>query len=496
MSGSPKRVSSVTQVSDHAQVPYSVPPRPAGNNGGDDGSTSRKSSSSSTSKGHSRSVSVGSSGAGPSESRHKRDGSTGAENTASTGTRTPVSAQNREVHQLALKVMRLTKPRMHRTAPVSCEAGDAGVDAEVAEAILRDGNGSNTLFGLGALCTLPQSFGSIFLGEMFSSYLSLHNESLEECHDVSVTAELQTGNDRTQITDTNASKIATLGPDKSLDVVVKHEVKELGTHLLVCMVNYRTAGGDKKFFRKFFKFQVYKPLDIKTMAYNVENEVVLEARVQNITQTPMHIEKVAIHASALFEATDLNVVLAGDAGTDPVTTFDTMKYLKPQDIRQYLYRLCPKNDSPEIAAEARAATAVGKLEITWRTNLGELGRLQTNMLPRTPSAHPTIETTVLDVPGGVCFGESFQLQCQVWNRGAQDVELTLRELPEKMGNVHFCGVSNRSLPTLAAQKHMTIEIDLIALSTGLQHIRGLALHDRRGNTLHEIFNLPDVFVTS
>jgi hypothetical protein len=34
---------------------------------------------------------------------------------------------------------------------------------------------------------------------------------------------------------------------------------------LVCNVSYKNPEGEKKFFRKFFKFVVYKPLDIKTV---------------------------------------------------------------------------------------------------------------------------------------------------------------------------------------------------------------------------------------
>ena len=38
--------------------------------------------------------------------------------------------------------------------------------------------------------------------------------------------------------------------------VIHHEVKELGTHILVCEVTYNSAHTDKMNFRKFFKFQV------------------------------------------------------------------------------------------------------------------------------------------------------------------------------------------------------------------------------------------------
>ena len=59
-------------------------------------------------------------------------------------------------------------------------------------------------------------------------------------------------------------------------------MKELGTHILVCEVNYHNGQGEKLNFRKFFKFQVMKPLDVKTKFYNAESdEVFLEAQVKN-----------------------------------------------------------------------------------------------------------------------------------------------------------------------------------------------------------------------
>ena len=58
-------------------------------------------------------------------------------------------------------------------------------------------------------------------------------------------------------------------------------VKEIGTHILVCEVNYVSPGGLPLSFRKFFKFQVLKPLDVQTKFYNAEtDEVILEATVR------------------------------------------------------------------------------------------------------------------------------------------------------------------------------------------------------------------------
>ena len=71
---------------------------------------------------------------------------------------------------------------------------------------------------------------------------------------------------------------------------------------LVCEVSYQNAAGMLKSFRKFFKIQVLKPLDVKTKFYNAENDdVYLEAQVQNITAGPICLEKVALDASHLFK---------------------------------------------------------------------------------------------------------------------------------------------------------------------------------------------------
>lgn len=39
---------------------------------------------------------------------------------------------------------------------------------------------------------------------------------------------------------------------------------------LVCSVSYKTSDGEKMFLRKFFKFPVNKPIDVRTKFYNVE----------------------------------------------------------------------------------------------------------------------------------------------------------------------------------------------------------------------------------
>ena len=131
-------------------------------------------------------------------------------------------------------------------------------------------------------------------------------------------------------------------------------------------------------FRKFFKFQVLKPLDVKTKFYNAEtDEVFLEAQIQNITASSICLEKVELESSESYTVTSLNSLPNGDS------IFSSINRLQPQNSCQFLYCIKP---IPSVANDLKAmklANNIGKLDIVWRSsNLAERGRLQTSQLQR------------------------------------------------------------------------------------------------------------------
>lgn len=64
------------------------------------------------------------------------------------------------------------------------------------------------------------------------------------------------------------------------------------------------------------------------------------------------------------------------------SVFGKVNCLSPDDSRQYLYCLTPKPDVSSNVKQLRGALNIGKLDIVWRTNMGERGRLQTSQLQR------------------------------------------------------------------------------------------------------------------
>ncbi|XP_062384122.1 trafficking protein particle complex subunit 13 isoform X1 [Sardina pilchardus] len=404
--------------------------------------------------------------------------------------------QAKQEHLLALKVMRLTKPTLFTNMPVTCE--DRDLPGDLFSQLMKNDpsiiRGAEMLM-LGEMLTLPQNFGNIFLGETFSSYISVHNDSSQVVKDILVKADLQTSSQRLNLSASSAA-VSELQPDRCIDDVIHHEVKEIGTHILVCAVSYTTQSGEKMYFRKFFKFQVLKPLDVKTKFYNAESElssvtdeVFLEAQIQNITTSPMFMEKVSLEPSLMYSVTELNNVTEGDEGE---STFGKMSYLQPMDTRQYLYCLKPKPEFAEKAGVIKGVTVIGKLDIVWKTNLGERGRLQTSQLQRMAPGYGDVRLSLEYIPDTVNIEEPFDITCKITNCSERTMDLVLEMCNSR--SIHWCGVSGRQLGKLGPSASLSIPLRLLASVQGLQSVSGLRLTDTFLKRTYEYDDIAQVCV--
>ncbi|XP_074241490.1 trafficking protein particle complex subunit 13 isoform X2 [Saimiri boliviensis] len=406
---------------------------------------------------------------------------------------------NRRSWSISLpSVMRLTKPTLFTNIPVTCEEKD--LPGDLFNQLMRDDpstvNGAEVLM-LGEMLTLPQNFGNIFLGETFSSYISVHNDSNQVVKDILVKADLQTSSQRLNLSASNAA-VAELKPDCCIDDVIHHEVKEIGTHILVCAVSYTTQAGEKMYFRKFFKFQVLKPLDVKTKFYNAESdlssvtdEVFLEAQIQNITTSPMFMEKVSLEPSIMYNVTELNSV--SQAG-ECVSTFRSRAYLQPMDTRQYLYCLKPKKEFAEKAGIIKGVTVIGKLDIVWKTNLGERGRLQTSQLQRMAPGYGDVRLSLEAIPDTVNLEEPFHITCKITNCSERTMDLVLEMC--NTNSIHWCGISGRQLGKLHPSSSLCLALTLISSVQGLQSVSGLRLTDTFLKRTYEYDDIAQVCVVS
>ncbi|TMS33209.1 hypothetical protein L596_000974 [Steinernema carpocapsae] len=175
---------------------------------------------------------------------------------------------------LSLKVMRLARPKFHEKVCVPIDPLDR-VSTLIDTSMSKVTGEENAEFPVGKFLMAPQQFENIYLGETFSFYVSVLNESAQNCYDVCVKTDLQTTSQRVSLNCKLQDANAELEPEKFIGQVVSHEIKETGQHILVCAVHYKTQDGEKMYFRKFFKFPVTKPIDVRTKFYNAENPLLM-----------------------------------------------------------------------------------------------------------------------------------------------------------------------------------------------------------------------------
>jgi len=274
-----------------------------------------------------------------------------------------------------------------------------------------------------------------------------------------------------------------------VDDVIHHEVKEIGTHILVCEVSYMPAaiGSTTQSFRKFFKFEVIKPLDVKTKFCNAESdEVYLEAQIQNLTSGPICLEKVALESSHLFTVSTLNSNERGES------IYGSVNVLNPGSSRQYLYCLKPQSSLIKDPKMMHNATNIGKLDIVWRSNVGERGRLQTSQLQRMAPDYGDLRVTAKNLPTKEFLENPIEFKCHIINTSERNMDLLLSL--ESNGSVAWCGISDTMIGTLKPGESIDVPLSLIPLDTGLVTVSGLKLLDTFLKRVYDYEDLGQIFV--
>ncbi|CAE6479441.1 unnamed protein product [Rhizoctonia solani] len=319
-------------------------------------------------------------------------------------------------HLLALKVMRVSRPSLSahplpffsdstalaahaRASPLSLESQPLdGIPST-----LRDLAQSQVLL-------LPEAFGSISLGETFTSALCINNESAHTVLGSHLLVEIQTASTKTVLGQVGGID-SRLEPGQMFSLVVSHEMKELGQHVLVCTVGYHVppalrnnsippedpSNPTLRTIRKFYKFIVSNPLSVRTKVHiprspsallnrNERNKVFLEVHVQNLTTKPLYFEKIQFECAEGWVLADANPKSVSNSGSESDSgSKKNETSLRPQDTRQYLYILVATpaaTPSFPIPYPPGTIIALGRLDMSWRSSFGEPGRLLTSMLSR------------------------------------------------------------------------------------------------------------------
>ncbi|XP_041026047.1 trafficking protein particle complex subunit 13 [Juglans microcarpa x Juglans regia] len=425
-------------------------------------------------------------------------------------------------HSLAFRVMRLCRPSFHVDPPLRLDPADLIVGEDIFDdpiaaselPRLFDSHVSNPTdssdlsyrsrfllhdpsdpMGLSGLLVLPQAFGAIYLGETFCSYISINNSSNFEVKDVVIKAEIQTERQRILLLDTSKSPVESIRAGGRYDFIVEHDVKELGAHTLVCTALYNDGDGERKYLPQFFKFIVANPLSVRTKVRVVKETTFLEACIENHTKSNLLMDQVDFEPAPHWTATILKADgHHSDSNSQTRHTFKQPVLIRSGGgIHNYLYQLkLSSHGSAEMKVEG--SNILGKLQITWRTNLGEPGRLQTQQILGTPITHSDIELHVTEVPSVINLERPFMLHLKLTNQterelGPFEVLLSQNGLHEEKV-VRINGLQTTALPQVAAFSYTDFHLNLIATKLGVQRITGITVFDTREKRSYD--PLPDL----
>lgn len=389
---------------------------------------------------------------------------------------------------LSLKVMRLARPKFHENVCVPIDPVDS-MSLLIDSAVCRMTGQEEADVPLSQFLMVPQVFDNLYLGETFTFYICVQNESSQKANDICVKIDLQTTNQRVSLSSKLEEANAALESGEHLGQVVSHEIKEIGQHILVCAVTYKAPGDEKMFFRKFFKFPVTKPIDVKTKFYNAEdnlnNDVYLEAQIQNTAAIPMVLEKVVLEPSDFYLASEIS-----PTGSE---SDSEQRYLNPMDVRQFLYCLKP-NIADYSLNYYKGGTSIGKLDMMWRTTMGERGHLQTSPLQRIAPGYGDLRLTVEKIPAVVELKQIFEVVCRLHNCSERSLDLVLTLDGNLQPGIIFSCVSGVQLGQLRPNSVVDFTLELLPIQTGLQSISGIRVTDTFLKRTYEHDEIAQVLV--
>eukprot|EP01120_Amphizonella_sp_Union-15-10_P017538 TRINITY_DN9770_c0_g1_i1.p1 TRINITY_DN9770_c0_g1~~TRINITY_DN9770_c0_g1_i1.p1 ORF type:complete len:400 (-),score=76.07 TRINITY_DN9770_c0_g1_i1:66-1265(-) len=379
-----------------------------------------------------------------------------------------MSEDKKEDHPLSLKVMRLSKPQISIEPQVVCEKSELPGPVLAGDQV--------EAFGVSEFLALPSDFvGDIWMGEKFRCYVSVNNDSDKIVHFVSLKAELQTGSRRFTLFDNSKDPIAELFPGKNLDQIITHTVSERGTHILVCLASYSIPTGEKKLFRKFFKFQVSYPFTVDKAIFSTQNGFALSLDLCNRTPISIFIESVSLNPEPGFRVIDFNPSQSIDQnlplGLDP----NLLCFLKAGSVRQFLFKLEYKDvEDPMVRTYSR----LGELTLVWRSSMGEEGSYA-EQIPQNITLKSELCLLVTDVPSSIYLEEPFNLSFKLINRGKTPFTPRLCFDQSLTSKLKVVGLSNQSLKEISVGGSVTVRICVFAVYPGLQDLTGLTIIDTK-----------------
>nr|CCA24059.1 conserved hypothetical protein [Albugo laibachii Nc14] len=404
--------------------------------------------------------------------------------------------------QPTLKVMRLYKPKLY-----SHSTNNTGVTLPTA---LSSMNAYQQEYVISNMLCLPDSFGQIFLGNTFSSYISVINPYNCDIEEVGLTANIQCGNDRVELQDNRQSRTGKLPPpnptpvlsaNSSLDMVVDFPLSQVGNHVLRVGVSYLDPiTKESKSLRKFYRFGVQNPLILNFKQSRAPSqEILIEAQIRNVSSLPLFIDSIRFEATSSFtlmttkrssesSPADCTQPQPEDSDYTIDTIWPSLKQhlargsptlLQPQEELQRMFRLFEYERKKIVDPGFQSSQTLGRLHVGWKTSVGEAGSVQSQPIVRKYDTMRDVSIRLHSFPERLVVEKVFVVECTIENHSTRNFDIQLQFRKESLdGIVCYC-LTHQHVGSLVSEASITLPLKLLPLECGLQEIRDIVCVDLR-----------------
>ncbi|OAE28661.1 hypothetical protein AXG93_2865s1020 [Marchantia polymorpha subsp. ruderalis] len=391
-------------------------------------------------------------------------------------------------HSLAFRVMRLCRPALQvdlglRVDPVDLICGEDDVQKLVENhGDVEDSKDKTSFYrraeledpidalGLSGILVLPQTFG----------YISVGNHTNHDVRDVGVKAELQTERQKLILADSTKAPLDYIKAGGRYDFIIEHDIKELGQHTLVCIAVYTDSDGERKYLPQYFKFLATNPLSVRTKVRMVKDTTYLEACIENNTRSHLFLDNVKFDPAPPFVVKILEPDTEAKDDLDGLLSglFNQVKLVRANGgTRHFLYQLTAPPPDPGVA-KIPVTNALGKLELLWRTTLGEPGRLQTQQILGNPVPRKEVSLEIAELPSRIILERPFLVRVTVNN----STDHRVGPLQISMSQEDAQGVKR------AIVVNGLWSLSLVATAIGVQRIIGIRVVDVRDGKVFDILS--------
>lgn len=135
---------------------------------------------------------------------------------------------------------------------------------------------------------------------------------------------------------------------------------------------------------------------------------------------------------------------------------------------------------------------MGKLDIVWKRNLGEMAMLQTIKIEREAPGYGNMRLSLETVPDTVILEVPFHITCKITNHSDWKMKFVLKMCDTD--SICWCGDSGRYLGKLPLSSMLNFTLTLLSLQLGLQSVSGIQITDKLLKKIYICDDVAKVFV--